>query len=160
MIAFFLLQRCSAQEICSTGSNCKPRCIKWCTVTFARERSTSLPWVVGNREVVSPKRQFVAAYGIIRQRTFVSAWTHSTATCAIFSRFVKLRFFFYSHDWNEHWNAMTMLKFRPFRRPWQNSSEAYHKVLSRTASETSRNTGSSALMKEEFISQEFLSIRL
>ena len=32
MIAFFFrLQRCSAQEICSTGSDCKPRCLKLCT---------------------------------------------------------------------------------------------------------------------------------
>jgi hypothetical protein len=160
MIAFFRLQRCSAQEICSIGSNCKPRCLKKCTATFRRQHSTSVPWVVSNRDVVPPKRQCAAAYVITRQRIFVSTWNHSTATCAIFSRFVTLRFFFYSQDWNEHWKAVAMLTFRQFRRPWQNRSEAYHKVLSRTASETSRNAGSSALMKEEVISQEFLSIRL
>jgi len=66
----------------------------------------------------------------------------------------------YSHNWNEHWQAIAMLAFRPFRRLWQNRSSAYHKVLTRTTLKTSRNTGSGVLMHKEAISKEILSARV
>ena len=68
--------------------------------------------------------------------------------------------FSYSHNWNEHWKAIAMLTFRPFRWLWQNSSSAYQKVLTRTALKTSRNNGSGVLMHEEAISKEILSTRV
>lgn len=69
-------------------------------------------------------------------------------------------YLFYSHAWNEHWNAMAKLTFGPFRWTWHNRSETYHKKLSRTASDSFRNAWSRVLMKEEVISKNILSTRV
>jgi hypothetical protein len=60
-----------------------------------------------------------------------------------------LAIFFHSHYWKEHWDVIGVLTFRPFRRKSQNSSAALHKVLSRTASNTSRNAGSGVLCRRK-----------
>jgi len=51
--------------------------------------------VVGNREVVPPTQQCAASYNIIRQRILATTSNHSVAACAVFSKFVTLRFFFF-----------------------------------------------------------------
>jgi hypothetical protein len=94
-LLFFQLQRCSAQGICSTGSNCKPRSLQRCIALFMWEHSMSLPWVVGNRELVNSTWQCTAAYGIIHQRTFVSTLTHCITAHTIFSRLVTFWFFLF-----------------------------------------------------------------
>ena len=53
-----------------------------------------------------------------------------------------------------------MLTFRPFRRKSHNSCAAFQKVLSRTASKTSRTVGSSVLMQEGATSKEILNTRV
>ena len=44
---FFQLQRCSAQGICSIGSNCKPRCLQRCTSTFTQQHLMLMPHSCG-----------------------------------------------------------------------------------------------------------------
>ena len=145
--------------LASSISNCKPRCLQRCNATFWPEHLTSSPWVVGNKEVVPPTWQCAATDDIIRQWIVVSASNHSVATHIIFSRFVTLHFS-YSHNWNGHWKAIDMLTFRPFIWPWQIGCTSFQKVLSRTASKTSRNTGSTILMQKEAILKEILSTRV
>jgi len=90
---------------------------------------------------------------------FLSTSNSCIATCAIFSRFVTLRYFLIpmtertlkGHHYNDE---------RSFRRPCQNRSAAFQQVLRRSASKTSRNAGSSVLMQEEAISKNTLSTRV
>jgi histone-lysine N-methyltransferase SETMAR len=56
-------------------------------------------------------------------RVFLSAHQITVLPHAPYSPDLSPCEFFYSHDWNEHWNAMSVLTFRPFRRPWTKSSE-------------------------------------
>ena len=68
--------------------------------------------------------------------------------------------FSYSHYWNGHSKAIVMLKFRPFFRLWQNRPAAFQKVISRTDSKTSKNSGSDVQMREEASSKVTLSTRI
>lgn len=67
--------------------------LEMCTATFTWQHSTSLPWVVGNREVLPLTPQCTSEVNIIYQRIFVSTSNHTAAECAIFYIFVNLQFF-------------------------------------------------------------------
>ena len=60
-----------------------------------QQHSILSPWIVGNREVVPPTRQCVAAYGIICQ-IFVSISNQFIVTRTRFSTFVPCDFFLFS----------------------------------------------------------------
>ena len=81
------------EYLASSVSNYKSRCLEMCTATLTWQHSTSLPWVVGNREVDSPTWQSTSVVSITYQRIFVNTPNHNVATCAILFRFVTFRFF-------------------------------------------------------------------
>jgi hypothetical protein len=123
------------------------------------QHSILSPWVLGNREVVPPTWQCVATYSIICQ-IFVSIIKSLYCCISHILLICHLVIFSYSHDYNKHWKAIAMLTWRPFKWSWQNGCATFQKVLSKTASKTSRNTGSNVLMYKKAILKESLSIRV
>jgi hypothetical protein len=128
-------------------SNCKPRCLKRCTTTFTPEHSVSLPWVVGNSEVVPSTQQCCphTAFSVkelsVHQITVLLHEPNSPdlSPCD----------FSYSHDWNKLLKPKTLQTFWPFKQPWQTAVQHFRKYFPELFSKTSRNGGSSVLIQKE-----------
>lgn len=85
---------------------------------------------------------------------------HYTAAWAIYSRFVTLPVFLIPTTERSTERSSVCLHSSHLDGSYKKSSASYQKVLSRTASKTSRNAGSGVLMQEEATSKEILSTRV
>lgn len=94
---YYRLQRCNEQEICSTGSNCKPRSLQRCITKFTRQHSTLFPSdeATGNCFFLQDNARPHTALSL---KVFVSISNHSTASYATFFPYSSPSDFFYSHD--------------------------------------------------------------